>query len=57
MIGANVLIGILAGCKPLIVPGSTGATAQVVIVFSVQLSLAILCYTVAPDADRFVSSR
>lgn len=57
VVGANMLIGALGGCKPLFSPspGSGGAMAQVVIVFSLQLALGALCFAVSPDADRFFS--
>jgi hypothetical protein len=55
VIGANVVIGAIAGCKPLLKAGSVGAQAQCVTVFTLQLLLAWICFCVAPDADRIFS--
>ena len=62
VIGFNLLVGILAGLKPLITartdsgdPDPTPALVQCAAIFSMQIGLAIMCFTVAPDADRFFS--
>ena len=55
IVGFNMAVGALAGVKPLLEPGSAGAYAQCATVFGMQLGLALLCFTIAPDADRFFS--
>ena len=56
VVGVNMCVGALGGCKQLFVAGSAGAMAQVVIVFSLQLTLAFICFCVSPDADRVFST-
>jgi len=56
VIGFNLLVGILAGLKPLIAAGSVASLAQCAAIFSMQIGLAILCFAIAPDADRFFSA-
>jgi len=54
----NVTVGILGGLSPLIAPRgptSTEAIAQVSTLLGVQLSMAMVCYCVRPDADKIFS--
>jgi hypothetical protein len=55
VIGINMSIGALAGLKPLLTPGSSGAAAQCLTVAVMQLGLAAFCLCCAPDADRIFS--
>lgn len=56
VIFANMGFGLLSGLQPLIMTaGSAAAVAQTGVVLMLQLSMALLCFRVLPDADRVIS--
>ena len=56
LIGATMTIGLLAGLKPAIEAGSAGGVIQALLVWSLQITLGILCFLFSPDADRVFSA-
>ena len=56
VIFANMGFGLLSGLQPLIISaGPVAAVAQTGLVLMLQLSMALLCFHVLPDADRIIS--
>ena len=56
LIGATMTIGLLAGLKPAIEAGSAGGVIQALLVWSLQITLGLLCFFFSPDADRVFSA-
>ena len=53
---ANMMFGLLSGLEPLVVSvGPIAVFAQTAIVLLLQLSMAVLCFRILPDADRIIS--
>lgn len=46
----------LTGLQPLLVEGSAPAALQAACVMCLQLGMALVCFTVVPDADRVIST-
>jgi len=56
VVGATMLIGLLAGLKPAIAAGSALGTIQTLLIWVVQIILGAVCFCVSPDADRIFSA-
>ena len=56
VIGATMTIGFLCGLGVAIKPGSVGGILQTALVWILQVTLGVLCFTFSPDADKVFSA-